>query len=186
MKRFLVKLLSFVFKILFHSYPNHFICFKIIRPVLKNIRFSCFVHSQWNKTGAVFIQPPKSNFIHCVCSDSCSSWDKFDEYFSFSNKAQCVPKKNSTKFVDWGFNAQIIGVHVGYIEYSGGRTCGHAEPKYNMAFSEHIASNVCLFSPVHTIQHSGWVWSAGYVLGQPLYVTTLAGRAVNDLLFKLC
>lgn len=76
----------------------------------------------------MFIQPPKSNFIHCACSDSNSSWEKFDESFSFSNKAQCVPRKNSTKFVDCGFNAQIISIHVGYVECSGGIPSGCAVP----------------------------------------------------------
>lgn len=59
-------------------------------------------------------------------------------------------------------------------------------PKYGMDFSKHIASSVFPFSPVHTMHPSGGVWDAAGLLGQPQYVTSLAGGAVSDLLFKLC
>ena len=85
---------------------------------------------QRSNTRAVFIQPTKSHFIHPICSASCSSWNKFDKYFSFWNKAHVVPGEDAgVKLVHFDVCVQMIGAHVGNERrYVSGRTCGCAVP----------------------------------------------------------
>lgn len=103
----------------------------ILRNFFKILSLSCFLHSQWSNAMQSCVYSAPQNLISFppICSDSCSSWDKFDKSFSFCNKAHVVPRKNSAEFVHYGLHAQVISGHVRYeLEYIGGRSCGCAVP----------------------------------------------------------
>lgn len=136
--------------IIYHFPQQFYTCYKTTRPISPG--FCILIEATCLFSLPQPLRPP-ANFIHSICSDSDSSWDKFNKYISFCNKSHIVLGKISAGFFYYCVRCCSNNQSTCSLWIIGECTCGSG-------CCTVLNTYICLFFTIHTLQR----FSVGYRL----------------------